>query len=201
MSVHVHRSLEEPPTDLLKDDGTQLLLLSTLDGTVICVERKTGHVLWKLKDEPVIRVPLKGEKVPTPLFLPDPKDGSLYVLGSADREAIKKLPFTIPQLVASSPCRTTDGIIYTGKKLDTWFSVNPQNGSKKTFLSFDSADMSCPREGPDSIFIGRTEYNLVMMDSAKKEKTWNVTFYDYTSYSMDPENIKSYGKILYIFCF
>jgi serine/threonine-protein kinase/endoribonuclease IRE1 len=49
-----------------------------------------------------------------PLFLPDPKDGSLYVLGSSEREALKKLPFTIPQLVASSPCRSSDGILYTG---------------------------------------------------------------------------------------
>lgn len=48
-----------------------------------------------------------------PLFLPDPRDGSLYLLGN-NREPLKKLPFTIPQLVASSPCRSTDGILYTG---------------------------------------------------------------------------------------
>ena len=47
-------------------------------------------------------------------FLPDPKDGSLYAL-SDGREGIKKLPFTIPQLVTASPCKSNEGILYTGK--------------------------------------------------------------------------------------
>lgn len=29
--------------------------------------------------------------------------------------AVQKLPFTIPELVQASPCRSTDGILYTGK--------------------------------------------------------------------------------------
>jgi len=36
------------------------------------------------------------------------------VLSTSEREALKKLPFTVPQLVASSPCRSSDGILYTG---------------------------------------------------------------------------------------
>ena len=28
---------------------------------------------------------------------------------------LKKLPFTIPELVTASPCRSSDGILYTGK--------------------------------------------------------------------------------------
>lgn len=47
-------------------------------------------------------------------FLPDPKDGSLYAL-SDGREGIKKLPFTIPQLVTASPCKSNEGMLYTGK--------------------------------------------------------------------------------------
>lgn len=30
---------------------------------------------------------------------------------------LQKLPFTIPELVQASPCRSSDGILYTGKKL------------------------------------------------------------------------------------
>lgn len=184
----------ESATDLVKENDNQLLLLSTLDGSFICLERNTGHVRWKLKDEPAVRVPMKTDHSIIPLFLPDPKDGSLYMLGATDREALTKLPFTIPQLVASSPCRSSDGILYTGKKLDTWFSVNPKNGNKKPFLSFNAIDSTCPREGPDAVFIGRTEYNIIMYDTRKNEKTWNVTFYDYTSFSMDPETIQNYGE-------
>lgn len=49
-----------------------------------------------------------------PIFLPDPKDGSLYMLNSENQSDLKKLQFTIQQLVSSSPCRSTDGIFYTG---------------------------------------------------------------------------------------
>lgn len=184
----------ETATDLIKENDNQPLLLSTLDGSFICIERKTGQVRWKIKEEPAVRVPVKTDNAVVPLFLPDPKDGSLYLLGSSDREALTKLPFTIPQLVASSPCRSSDGILYTGKKLDTWFTVNPKNGNKKPFMSFNTIDSTCPREGPDSVFIGRTEYNIVMLDTRKNEKSWNVTFYDYSSYAMDPDMMQSYGK-------
>lgn len=30
------------------------------------------------------------------------------------RVALKKLPFTIQELVTASPCRSSDGILYTG---------------------------------------------------------------------------------------
>lgn len=29
----------------------------------------------------------------------------------------QKLPFTIPELVQASPCRSSDGILYTGERL------------------------------------------------------------------------------------
>ncbi|XP_069685321.1 serine/threonine-protein kinase/endoribonuclease IRE1-like [Periplaneta americana] len=169
-----------------------LLLLSTLDGSLYGVGQKTGYIRWKLKDEPVVKVPVDTTKAIVPLFLPDPKDGSLYVLGSSDREALKKLPFTIPQLVASSPCRSSDGILYTGKKMDTWFAVDPDTGVKQEILSFDKADKTCPLDSSDAIFIGRTEYNIMMFDSKQKERRWNVTFYDYSSSVMDAERLNNY---------
>lgn len=180
-------------TGLVKETEDQLLLLSTLDGFFICIERRTGLVRWKLKEEPVIRLPTNLDKSVTPFFLPDPTDGSLYLLNSNDRDALSKLPFTIPQLVASSPCRSSDGIIFTGKKLDTWFSVNPESGVKRSFLTYNSIDLTCSKEGPD-IYIGRTEYNVVMVDTLKKERAWNVTFYDYLSYTMDTESKNKYSR-------
>ncbi|KAH3862427.1 hypothetical protein DPMN_025419 [Dreissena polymorpha] len=49
-------------------------------------------------------------------FLPDPKDGSLYAF-SDGRDGIKKLPFTIPELVTASPCKSAEGILYSGMTL------------------------------------------------------------------------------------
>uniref|UniRef100_A0A8C8A871 non-specific serine/threonine protein kinase n=1 Tax=Otus sunia TaxID=257818 RepID=A0A8C8A871_9STRI len=80
-----------------------LLFISTLDGNLHAVSKSSGDIKWTLKD---------GE----PAFLPDPNDGSLYILGGKNKEGLMKLPFTIPELVQSSPCRSSDGVLYTG----TW---------------------------------------------------------------------------------
>ncbi|XP_068087142.1 serine/threonine-protein kinase/endoribonuclease IRE1 [Anabrus simplex] len=182
-------------TDLAQEWEDPLLLLSTLDGSFVGVEQKTGFIRWILKDEPVVKVPVDTKKAITPLFLPDPRDGSLYVLGDLDQDALKKLPFTIPQLVASSPCRSSDGILYTGKKMDTWYSVNPKTGTKQQILSCDFWDNTCPITNPDAILIGRTEYNIMMLDSKHKDRSWNITFFDYSSNTMEPDAFKNYDLV------
>ncbi|XP_078035621.1 serine/threonine-protein kinase/endoribonuclease Ire1 isoform X2 [Augochlora pura] len=128
------------------------------------------------------------------MFLPDPKDGSLYIFGT-ETEALKKLPFTIPQLVANSPCRSSDGILYTGRKVDTWFSVDPRTGQKEQLLGFDKVKNTCPVEMQDGVFVGRTEYNIIMIDVKRKNRKWNVTFYDYSAAKMEPEGIENYDLV------
>jgi len=50
-----------------------------------------------------------------PVFLPNPSDGSLYTFDIV--EGVKKLPFTIPDLVNTAPCRSSDGrLLYTGSR-------------------------------------------------------------------------------------
>ena len=107
----------------------QTLLVSTLDGSLKAIDMAKGEVIWELSDEPVVRSPYDSSNPVLPAFLPDPKDGSLYMIGSGMKEPLKKLPFTIPELVAASPCKSTDGILYTGKKVDTWFSVDRYTGN------------------------------------------------------------------------
>lgn len=68
---------------------------------------------------------------PMPQFLPDPRHGFLYMYGPMGDQMLKKLPFTIPELVANAPCRSSDGILYTGKKSDTWFMIDPLTGTRK----------------------------------------------------------------------
>lgn len=109
-----------------KFDNT--LLASTLDGSMVAIHAKTGEILWELDDQPVVKSPYDSGNPILPAFLPDPKDGSLYMIGRGLKEPLKKLPFTIPELVAASPCKSSDGILYTGKKVDTWFSVDRFTG-------------------------------------------------------------------------
>uniref|UniRef100_A0A8C2QA79 Serine/threonine-protein kinase/endoribonuclease IRE1 n=1 Tax=Cyprinus carpio TaxID=7962 RepID=A0A8C2QA79_CYPCA len=146
-----------------------LLFVSTLDGSLHAVSKQTGDIKWTLKEGVCVSA----------CFLPDPNDGSLYLLGGKRKEGLMKLPFTIPELVQSSPCRSSDGVLYTGKKQDTWFVVDPQTGEKQTSLSTSSSDSICP--SAPLLYIGRTEYMITMYDTKTQELRWNATYNDYSA--------------------
>lgn len=58
---------------------------------------------------PILESPISIQQGFT--FIPNPTDGQLYVVVEG---RLSKLPFTIPQLVKVSPCRSNDGILYAG---------------------------------------------------------------------------------------
>ncbi|NXL07034.1 ERN1 endoribonuclease, partial [Mesembrinibis cayennensis] len=153
-----------------------LLFISTLDGNLHAVSKSTGDIKWTLKDAHVSSFSLLLSR---PAFLPDPNDGSLYILGGKNKEGLMKLPFTIPELVQSSPCRSSDGVLYTGKKQDTWFIVDPKSGEKQTTLSTEAWDGLCPSS--PLLYIGRTQYVITMYDTKSRELRWNATFSDYSA--------------------
>jgi len=64
---------------------------------------------------------------------------------SDDRESLEKLPFTISELVSSSPCRSSDGILYTGKKIDEWITINAVTGERVDVLNADTPMCPSPR--------------------------------------------------------
>uniref|UniRef100_A0A672MPQ9 Serine/threonine-protein kinase/endoribonuclease IRE1 n=1 Tax=Sinocyclocheilus grahami TaxID=75366 RepID=A0A672MPQ9_SINGR len=142
--------------------------------------------------DPTLKLSVSSRR---PGFLPDPNDGSLYVLGGKRKEGLMKLPFTIPELVQSSPCRSSDGVLYTGKKQDTWFVVDPQTGEKQTSLSTSSSDSICP--SAPLLFIGRTEYMITMYDTKTQELRWNATYNDY-SYVREMSHFASSGDGLVV---
>ncbi|XP_069604821.1 serine/threonine-protein kinase/endoribonuclease IRE1 [Ranitomeya imitator] len=153
-----------------------LLFVSTLDGSLHAVSKRTGAITWTLKEDPVLQVPSHVEE---PAFLPDPNDGSLYTLGSTHGEGLTKLPFTIPELVAASPCRSSDGILYMGKKQDVWLVVDLVTGEKQQTLTSSFAESLCPSSS--LLYLGRTEYTITMYDTKNKELRWNATYYDYAA--------------------
>ncbi|XP_017389893.1 serine/threonine-protein kinase/endoribonuclease IRE2 isoform X3 [Cebus imitator] len=123
-----------------------LLLVSTLDGSLHALSKQTGDLKWTLRDDPVIQGPMYVTEM---AFLSDPADGSLYILGTQKQQGLMKLPFTIPELVHASPCRSSDGVFYTGRKQDAWFVVDPESG--ETQMTLTTEDPPTPR-----LYIGRT---------------------------------------------
>ncbi|XP_063655242.1 serine/threonine-protein kinase/endoribonuclease IRE1 isoform X4 [Pan troglodytes] len=153
-----------------------LLFVSTLDGSLHAVSKRTGSIKWTLKEDPVLQVPTHVEE---PAFLPDPNDGSLYTLGSKNNEGLMKLPFTIPELVQASPCRSSDGILYMGKKQDIWYVIDLLTGEKQQTLSSAFADSLCP--STSLLYLGRTEMShfvsngdglVVTVDSESGDVLW-----------------------------
>ncbi|XP_066560366.1 serine/threonine-protein kinase/endoribonuclease IRE1 [Amia ocellicauda] len=153
-----------------------LLFVSTLDGNLHAVSKRSGAIKWTLKEDPVLQVPTH---VAEPAFLPDPHDGSLYSLGGKNNEGLTKLPFTIPELVQASPCRSADGILYMGKKQDLWYVVDLLTGEKQQTLTSSFAEALCPSSS--LLYLGRTEYTITMYDTKSRELRWNATYFDYAS--------------------
>ncbi|XP_041977924.1 serine/threonine-protein kinase/endoribonuclease IRE1 isoform X1 [Aricia agestis] len=187
-------------TELSRAQDDRPLLFATLGGGMVAVEPISGNVIWKLKDEPVVKVPNQHGNL-LPQFLPDPRHGFLYMYGPrGDQRMLKKLPFTIPELVANAPCRSTEGILYTGKKSDTWFILDPLTGSREHISGFDSSkifkgDEHTCSDKQRGVYVARTEYNILMHDASNDNQRWNVTFFDYTSHKMGKEMLNDYGII------
>lgn len=183
-------------TELLaeSDDGT--LLVSTLDGALHAITKSSGAIKWTLKDNPVIINPTDSSQPPLPQFFPNPQDGSLYryTLGRS-HEPLKKLPFTIPQLVANSPCRSSDGIFYLGKKIDSWVGVDSISGEKQLVLGVDAVDRKCPKPSRNTIYFGRTLYNIILYEASTGNK-WNISFSEYAT-STTTSSVENYDLVHY----
>ncbi|XP_064218644.1 serine/threonine-protein kinase/endoribonuclease IRE2 isoform X4 [Aotus nancymaae] len=152
-----------------------LLLVSTLDGSLHALSKQTGDLKWTLRDDPVIQGPMYVTEM---AFLSDPADGSLYILGTQKQQGLMKLPFTIPELVHASPCRSSDGVFYTGRKQDAWFVVDPESG--ETQMTLTTEGLPTPR-----LYIGRTQYTVTMHDPRAPALRWNTTYRRYSAPPMD----------------
>ncbi|EFO27883.1 PQQ enzyme repeat family protein [Loa loa] len=152
------------------------LLVSTIDGYLKGIDFHNGEVKWSLKEDPVLISPKTIRHGFT--FIPDPQDGGLYILKDGQ---LKKLPYSIPQLVSVSPCRTADGVLYAGSKKDVWLEIDSNKGIVRE-LSQSQADSQCPLNKNTSILIGRSEYKLTMVDPENQNRRWNATFTDYSSH-------------------
>lgn len=110
-----------------------LLVLSTLSGSLIAIDPLDGSTRWITEDEPSVKANTNINDYFSSVYLPDPVSGSLYKLqtdGESGNE-LKKLPYTIPELVNRSPCKSSDGILYSGKKSDSWFLIDPKTGNRE----------------------------------------------------------------------
>lgn len=91
--------------------------------------------------------------------------------------------FFIPHNDCISYCKQ-----FSGSKRDVWISINPETGSKMETLPPPAANSFCPISHPETVFIGKTEYKLSVLDTKNKDKQWNATFIDYSSHLLPAES-------------
>ena len=193
----------------------QIILASTLNGALVAIGSKTGEILWRRNDESVVKsvYDIYNGKHVAPTFIPDPKDGSLYRIGGDPINPLKKLPFSVPELVAASPSRSSDGTLYAGNKFDKWYSIDRLTGLQTGGMSpdgcfnFDEDSMSiknsqlCPNLNPSTSFlIGRTEYNMRLFNFRNSDRHWDVTFHEYTASKPEPDVANAYKFEHYADC-
>jgi serine/threonine-protein kinase/endoribonuclease IRE1 len=110
-----------------------LLVLSTLSGSLIAIDPVTAETRWIQEDrDPSVNTNFHQNSMY--VYLPDPVSGSIYKLETHGNNELKKLPYTIPQLVSKSPCKSSDGILYSGKKSDSWFMIDPKTGQRENVM-------------------------------------------------------------------
>ncbi|XP_003379364.1 serine/threonine-protein kinase/endoribonuclease ire-1 [Trichinella spiralis] len=177
--LHIIQNAKEVNVTPSSDSFRDCIFISTISGALYVVDSITGNIKAVLQEcmAPVSTAPLNIRSVFT--FLPDPRDGSLYVINKGE---LKKLPFTIPTLVQLSPCKSSDGLLFAGTKQDSWLAIHkrPYNNVEISRVD-DIAQRTCPAAYKSAIFIGRSEYRVHMVDSMNANKRWNVTFVEYAT--------------------
>lgn len=77
-----------------------------------------------------------------------------------------------------------------GSKKDIWISINPETGERVyTFEASTSPTEYCPANHPQAVHIGKTEYQIQMLDTKHRDRQWNATFVDYSSHLLPGEKL------------
>ncbi|MGH0139956.1 UNVERIFIED_CONTAM: hypothetical protein FKN15_070303 [Acipenser sinensis] len=149
-----------------------LLFVSTLDGSLHAVSKRTGSINWTLKEAGLWPRLVTLFVIDRPAFLPDPNDGSLYSLGGKNNEGLLKLPFTIPELVQASPCRSSDGILYMEYTITMYDTKNKELRWNATYFDYASTLPDEDTEYKMSHFVSNGDGLVVTVDPESGDVLW-----------------------------
>ncbi|OTF75545.1 serine/threonine-protein kinase/endoribonuclease IRE1-like protein [Euroglyphus maynei] len=210
--VHLNNTVQEAKDVAVRD---HLLLITTLDGSFHAISQRNGLIKWTIPNSPILQmsplINVTDDSKQHHFLLPDPKDGTLYLFNGFShdkgkhnhRTTLEKLPFTISELVSTSPCRSSDGMIYASKKVDEWIIVDVESGNKIDSINVDSPVCSTPHEPITNplltathnlLHLFKSEYQISIFSSENREKIFNFTYIDYS-----PSMISSIAQSSYEF--
>lgn len=82
-------------------------------------------------------------------------------------------------------------LLCIGKKVDSWVGIDPLTGEKQLVLGVDAVDRKCPKPSRNTVYFGRTLYNIILYEAATDNK-WNISFSEYATSSSS--TIENYGN-------
>lgn len=80
----------------------------------------------------------------------------------------------------------------TGKKTDSWVGVDSITGEKQLVLGMDIVDRKCPKPSRNTVYFGRTLYNIILYEASTGNK-WNISFSEYAT-SGSSSTVQDYGN-------
>ncbi|KAI8969235.1 hypothetical protein BDF20DRAFT_152288 [Mycotypha africana] len=118
-------------------------------------------------------------------YIIEPQNGGTLYLYE-DGQPLEKLPFTVKEIVDTSPFRTPDGTTYIGRKSTLMIEIDPRNGKILQQIDLnkveDSSKYPLSRQHQfqtsKTILLGRNEYKVAIFDH-RYRKLWNVTYSEY----------------------
>ncbi|ORX39751.1 hypothetical protein BD324DRAFT_614856 [Kockovaella imperatae] len=172
------------------------VLISTIDGGLHAVDRDKGKILWSLTEgvEPLVGGGSMGEGLEE--FIVEPLTGGLFLFEDdegAESPKIRKLPLTVEQLIDISPFTfpQSPSRIFTGSKQTSLLTIDLRTGEQVDYFSnsnlnfssrtcandqmLDNMDRST-RSSRDTLFVGRTDYRLVIHSTPHRQSSPDATF-------------------------
>lgn len=213
-NIYTSASLQPLAERSLDDwDLNNIILLSDINGSLHCVNRDDGNLIWSLPiDEPLVKIQsnIKDKSAAHNIlwFVEPYEDGTLYYF--TPKFGLNKLPTSIKDLVMESPFTLSgDDKIYTGTRKTSLYNINIHTGEIKS--SFGNTD-ECPIprstlppetafNADDTIMIGKTTYELSIHSKSNSDVMWNVTYSQWVPNNIDNDlilqNQQSLDKIYF----
>ncbi|CAL8098966.1 unnamed protein product [Calicophoron daubneyi] len=172
------------------EESRRLLMISTIDGSMVGINLTSGKELWSNKNPPLISQSLSDLRLVTDkkhYSIVPSLDGQLFLLeknlsGPGSRgTSLRALPLTIDSLFSSNFMLTEDSIL-TGGKESSVFSFSPITGKVRYNCSRDGcynnlthSDSSATDSTNTSILVYSTNHIIRAVHAPTGAERWNLS--------------------------
>ncbi|KIM27925.1 hypothetical protein M408DRAFT_329839 [Serendipita vermifera MAFF 305830] len=214
-------SLTEADLDVLGNlELSDTVLLASIDGRFHAVNRTTGSAIWSMEDDsnsnpsqtllhnlvrtdhnPSSDTPIDSDD--QELYVIEPQSGDIFILspdGSDSQEPLRRLPYSVPQLVEHSPFVIDEpNRVFVGMKETSIIEVDLDQGIIKSVMSgtkswhndgeINDDDGYQRRSDRRIVQIGRTDYTIKVFYHSTLLQTLSFSTYGPNNVNKPLQNV------------